>query len=42
MRDGEPQRFGGFEIDDQLKLRGPLDREFRRRGVPALGTGMEQ
>jgi hypothetical protein len=26
-RDGEAERFGGFEIDDQLNLGGLLDRQ---------------
>ena len=34
--DGETERLGGREINDEIKFRGPLDREAARLG-PAPG-----
>jgi hypothetical protein len=28
LRDCQPERFGSFEVDDQLEFRGLLDRKF--------------
>jgi len=34
LRDSEPERLGGIEVDDQLELRRLLDREVGRLGPP--------
>jgi hypothetical protein len=33
VRDRQAKRLGGLEVDHQLELRGPFDREFRRLGA---------